>query len=292
MAEFQGVFAAAVTPRGKQGDVDFGAAFELIDFLCRAGVQGIALFGAAGEYPALAADERSRLLYLAAKRSRVPVLAGLGSASLDTSVALAREARNTGAAGLVLPPPYFFRYGQDDLREFYLQFSAQAGSGIPVLLANTPAFTSEIAAETALELLETRRFAGIEDASGAPEYQARLDGFPVLAGRDAIFARARCAGARGAISSAACAVPELMLALDRALAAGNREKAGRLDGLLQEFAAWMDRFPEPVLVKAAAGLRGLKTGAPAVPLGPGKQRDMERFREWFPGWLAGVKRFL
>ena len=29
-----GVYAATITPRGKHGDVDFGAVFELIDFLC------------------------------------------------------------------------------------------------------------------------------------------------------------------------------------------------------------------------------------------------------------------
>ena len=39
------------SPRAiKRGVPDFGAAFELIDFLCAARVRGIALFTAAGEY--------------------------------------------------------------------------------------------------------------------------------------------------------------------------------------------------------------------------------------------------
>ena len=101
---FQGVQAAAITPRGKHGEVDFGAAFELVDHLCKGGVQGILLFGPPGEYPAFAADERARLVYLAVKRSRVPVLAGVGAATLDTSLELAREARDAGAGALVLPP--------------------------------------------------------------------------------------------------------------------------------------------------------------------------------------------
>src|ERR1041385_5951353 len=110
--EFRGVYAAAVTPRGKQGEVDFGAAFELIDFLCKAGVSGIVWFGPAGEYPAFRAEERSRLVYLARKRSRVPVLAGVGSATLDASVELACSARDSGAEAVVVPPPLFFDYGQ------------------------------------------------------------------------------------------------------------------------------------------------------------------------------------
>ena len=72
MADDHGVIAAALTPRGKRGDLDFGAAFELIDLLCANRLQGVAFFTAAGEYPAFGIDERTRLVYLAAKRSRIP----------------------------------------------------------------------------------------------------------------------------------------------------------------------------------------------------------------------------
>ena len=78
MTEDHGVIVAALTPRGKKGELDFGAAFELIDRLCAARVRGIALFTAAGEYPAFSLEERTRLLYLAVKRSRVPLYAGVG----------------------------------------------------------------------------------------------------------------------------------------------------------------------------------------------------------------------
>ena len=77
-----GVVAAAVAPRGPKGDLDCGATFELVDFLCAARVTGIALFTAAAEYPAFGVEERMRVLYLAAKRSRVPVYAGVGAIGL------------------------------------------------------------------------------------------------------------------------------------------------------------------------------------------------------------------
>jgi dihydrodipicolinate synthase/N-acetylneuraminate lyase len=179
MSGIPGLVAAAVTPRNSSEEIDFGAAFELLDFLSRAGVDGIALFTATGEYPSLAAGERSRLLYLAVKRSRAPLFAGIGSATLDGSLSLAREARDAGAAALLLPPPHFFRYEQDDLREFYLQFAAHAGSGSPVYIVNTPEFTSTIEPETLRELLASGFFAGVADN----------------------------------ISEAACAIPELMAAL-------------------------------------------------------------------------------
>jgi 4-hydroxy-tetrahydrodipicolinate synthase len=299
MTDVSGVIASAITPRGKQEDVDFGATFELVDYLCAAGVRGIALFGATGEYPALSLDERSRLIYLAVKRSRVPLLVGVGSATLDVSATLAREARRAGVAGLLLPPPYFFRYQQDDIREFYLQFAAQVGAGAAIFLCNIPSFASEIAVESALNLLETGLFAGIENAGGDLEYFARLKPaadarpFALLVANDALFTRARSeGGCSGAISLAACAVPELMLALERAITSGNQQAATRLDEMLQEFRAWIDWFPQPAAIKAALGLRGLQTGPLPVPLSPEKRKKLDEFREWFQGWLPGMKKSL
>lgn len=297
MNQDHGVIAAAITSRGKRGDVDFGAVFELIDFLSASGIRGIVFFSPAGEYPSLSIEERGRLLYLACKRSRVPLYAGVGSAGLDASVALAREARDAGAAGLFLPPPYFFRYQQDDLVEFYLQFAAQTGKGAATYISNTPAFTSEIHVETALHLLATGWFAGVEEASGNPEIFSRLqaasaDGrpFTLLSGMDSALARSRCAGAHGAISPAACAIPELAIALDSAIRGGDARRAARLDALFQEFLEWLRQFPQPVGLKVATGLRGLKTGPLSMPLTAEKQEKLERFREWFQAWLPTAKK--
>jgi 4-hydroxy-tetrahydrodipicolinate synthase len=297
MNQDHGVNAAAITARGKRGDVDFGAVFELIDYLGASGVRGIVFFSPAGEYPSLGIEERGRLLYLACKRSRVPLLAGVGSASLDASLALAREARDAGAAGLLLPPPYFFRYQQDDLLEFYLRFAAQAGKDAVTYISNAPAFTSEIHVETALQLLATGSFAGVEEASGNLETFRRLQAasangrpFTLLSGMDSALARSRCAGAHGAISPAACAIPELVTALDSAVLSGDARRAARLDALFQEFLDWLQQFPYPAGLKAATSVRGLKTGPLSMPLSAEKQEKLERFREWFKAWLPTAKK--
>ena len=192
MQLFSGVIAAAVTPHGKRGDEpDIGATLELIDFLCAAGVHGIALLGSTGEFVNLNSDDRVRLVYLAVKRSRVPVLAGVAHSTLDGALALGREACAAVAAGLLLMPPYFFRYGQPEIREFYLKF-VELNHGVPIYLYNIPAFTSEIASETAIQLLATGRFAGIKDSSGGwDNFQAlnrykRQHPYTLLVGHDGI----------------------------------------------------------------------------------------------------------
>jgi len=283
----QGVYAAAITPRNKTGDLNFGATFELIDYLCAARVGGIALFTESGEYPALAVDERARLTYLAVKRSRVPLLTGVGSATLDQSLELAREARAAGAAAILLPPPLHYRYDEDDICEFYTQFASQFGSGPPVVISG------EIAPGIACRLLESGRFAGIEDGSSSQESLDRLCACAadrsVLAGDDRLMVQARSAGL-GVLSAAACAAPELTMALDSAIGAGDGPRIATLEAVRQELVAWLARFPAPAGLKTAVAARGIQTGPLAVPLSPAKALCLEQFREWFKAWLPATRK--
>ncbi len=83
----------------------------------------------------------------------------------------------------------------------------------------------------------------------------------------------------------ACAIPELMLGLDRAIQSGDEVQVQRMESRLQEFIGWLNRFPAPVGIKAATAARGLKVGPLAVPLSPEKMRELDEFREWFKAWL-------
>lgn len=275
------LYVAAITPHDGQGEIDVGAAFELVDFLCSTLERhggAIALFTAAGEYPALNACDRSRVLRLAVKRSRVPVLAGVGGATFDISLDLAREARDAGAEALLLPPPYFYPYGQAEIREFYLQFTAHT-PGVPVFLEHLPQFTSGIGVETARELLSTGKFAGILDSIG-DHVAAGLD---AVIANDRLFARARCSDS-AALSAAACAAPELMLALDAAITSSQAKDVESLNRRLQELLDWFDLLPGVTMLRVATGLRGIKTGPPAMPIPGEKQDTVRNFKEWFKSW--------
>jgi dihydrodipicolinate synthase/N-acetylneuraminate lyase len=252
MSQFGGVIASAVTPRGKQGDVDYGAAFELIDHCCRGGVDAVLLCGDPADYAAFPPDARSRLVYLAVKRSRRPVLAGVGSPDLDTSLSLAREAVRAGADGVLLPPPLCLPLDEEDLVEYYTEFARGAGAETPVLLWDCPP-------GAAARLLETGHFAGI--ASDGDAAHPAGDAF---------------------VSSVACAVPELVVAMLKA-------PSPALTAWFEEFRSWTGRLPPTVAVKTALTVRGLKVGPLPLPLAPSKQRLLEEFRAWFQAWLPNLK---
>jgi dihydrodipicolinate synthase/N-acetylneuraminate lyase len=290
-----GVVVAAITPwRADDASIDIPATFELIDFLSAKKPSGIALFGSTGEFPHFSIEERARLAVFAVKRSRVPVFVNASHSTLAGSLRLAEEATRAGAAGLLLMPPYYFRYTDGLLKEFFLQASAHAARLAPLYLYNIPFFTNPLPVQTAVELLETGRFAGIKDSSGDWEYFERLlalresTPFHLLIGNDRILARARESGADGAVSGVSCALPELILALDAAVRDGDERKKNKLEARLAEFLDWTKRFPTPVAVKIAVEARGLRPGALAAPLGAEGGQLLEQYRGWLSGWIPQV----
>jgi dihydrodipicolinate synthase/N-acetylneuraminate lyase len=293
----QGLFVAAITPRRSQEySIDLGATLELIDFLGETGPAGIALLGSTGEFVHFALDDRRHMVNFAAKRSRVPLLLNVSHSTLDGAVELAREASGAGVAGVLLMPPYYYPHSQPEIRSFYLAYADAIDGMIPTYLYNIPACTSEIATFTAAELLSSGRFSGIKDSSGSLEYFPALlertagTPFTFLCGQERIYVQQRRAGAQGAVSGVASALPELMVALDQAIVSGDQERCLRLEARMTEFLLWADLLPWPAAAKEALKQRKLKSGALATPLGPEGDRKLAEFAEWFRGWLPGVLR--
>ncbi len=291
------MIAAAITPHreGVEGP-DFSAVLDLVDFLAAAGVRGICLLGATGEFFDYSFTERERLVYLSAKRSRVPTIVGVSHSTLGGAIQLADQATGAGADGLLLSPPYYFRYDQREIEEFYLRFARETGDTIPVLLDNIPQFTSAIEVETVRRLIDTGRFAGIKDSSGDWTYFEKLmemkkeRPFALLCGDEPISARALAAGADGLISGCACAVPELLVGMARAIAAGRKDVADQLNSRVTDFVARTRGFPFPVAIRRAVELRGQKTGPALVPLSPAAHEELERFAGWFTDWLPAMQK--
>lgn len=291
----QGVYAAAVTPRrlGTQ-DINLGAMWDLIDYLVAHGAQGIVLMGATGEFVHFSNAERMRLMGVAAKRSRVPVVFNCSHSTYDGTVELAQAADASGAAAVLVMPPHFYQYTQDHVLGFYRQVADAAELQVPLLLYNIPQFTTKIALETASALLTEGSVQGIKDSSGDVPYFEGLQSvrqqipFTLMLGNDSLAVTARSSGCDGIISGCACAVPELLIALDRAVTAGVQEVVTRLELRLRQFIEWGDKLPTPMAVKEATALRGFKLGPHSLTCDPNLQRDVDAFREWFNGWLPAM----
>jgi len=250
--------------------------------------------GSTGEFLNYSFSDRQRLIYLGAKRSRVPLIVGVGHSTLAGALQLADEAISAGADGLLLMPPYFFTYGQPEIETFYRQFARETGDAVPIMLYNIPQFTSKIEFDTVRRLIDTGLFAGIKDSSGDWSYLAQLLAlrrdrpFALFAGHDRLALRALREGADGVLSGCACAIPELLVGLQKAVAAGDQARADSINAKLTEFVDWIEKFPTPMGIKRAVELRGQKSGTLGVPLAPETSREMEAFLLWFKDWRQHI----
>jgi N-acetylneuraminate lyase len=290
-----GVYAALATPRRPNStECDTAALLDYLDAVVQTGINGIVLFGSTGEFVHFDIPERMRTVTLAIKRSRVPVLVNVSHSTLAGAINLGEHATASGAAGLLLMPPYFYRYSPEQIAAFYSAFAQGLASSIPVFLYNLPDFTNPLSAQLAERLLDSGEFGGIKDSSGDWELfqslcalRARRQ-FHLFAGNESIYLQARLAGADGIVSGIAAAFPELMVALDRAITSSNLDRAQRLDHRLQEFLAWVNKFPAPAAIRQAAIGRDWPLQHFALPFDEDTAADLIAFQQWFRTWVSAV----
>jgi 4-hydroxy-tetrahydrodipicolinate synthase len=290
-----GIYAALATPRRKDRvEPDTAAFLDYLDEVVRAGVDGIVLFGSTGEFVHFDVVDRMQTLNLAIRRSRVPVLVNISHSTLDGAVALAEDAVDRGAAGVLLMPPYFFRHTDEQLEQFYLQFADSMDERAPIYLYNIPFFTDSISIALAGRLLETGRFAGIKDSSGDRDFFRALSQlrkrrpFQWMIGNEATYVQGRTEGADGIVSGIAAAIPELLVALEKAVQRQNTDRANQLNQRLLEFIDRISRLPSTVGIKQAAVVRGWPLDNIAVPLGPAGEAELKSFWQWLEHWIPAT----
>lgn len=287
-----GIYAALATPRRKSlVEPDTAAFLDYLDAVVRAGVDGIVLFGSTGEFVHFDIADRIQTLNLAIRRSRVPVLVNVSHSTLDGAIALAEDAIDRGAAGVLLMPPYFFRYDDEQLEQFYLQFAKNMDRRTRIYLYNIPFFTTPLSTALAGRLLTTGRFAGIKDSGGEWSYFQAMNrlcaanGFQFMVGGEAIYLQARLEGASGAVSGVAAALPELMVAIESAVRRGSGDRARHLNQRLLEFVDRISKLPSTVGIKQAAVVRGWPLDHFAVPLSASYDAELKAYWEWLEHWI-------
>jgi 4-hydroxy-tetrahydrodipicolinate synthase len=106
-----GVVPIVATPFDADGRLDEDSLRREVEFLVRAGVDAVTVFGVAGEFYALPDAERGRGVRIAVERAagRLPLIAGTGHTGTEVAVALSRAAEEAGASAIMLIMPFFIR---------------------------------------------------------------------------------------------------------------------------------------------------------------------------------------
>src|SRR5881397_211516 len=105
---FAGLTVALITPL-KNGEVDYAALRELVDWHVEQGTDCLAPVGTTGESPTLTHDEHDRVVDTVVEQAagRIRVMAGTGSNSTAEALRLTQHAAKAGVDGALVVAPYY-----------------------------------------------------------------------------------------------------------------------------------------------------------------------------------------
>jgi len=292
--QISGVYAAVLTPRLADNNVDVAALKKLIRFLLSKGISSFAMNGATGEFCLTDPDQFRTILATVKEASggKASILCGVGAAGSALAMELAAIAQAADVAGLLLPMPYFFPYQQEDLDLFCRQVAAS--TELPILLYNLPQFTSGLKKETVRALItEVPNIIGIKDSSGSLEILRDLSEHGVdacrIVGNDGVLAQALIEQTcDGVVSGVACALPELILNLYRSGEQADSDEFRNFSRLLAEFIAQLEPFPTPWGLKWIVESRGVVQATFSQPVTAHRIAQSQQMISWFKEWLPSL----
>ena len=201
---------------------------------------------------------------------RVPVIAGSGTNSTASSVALSRAAQSAGVDALLTVTPYYNKASQTGLVR---HFSAIADAvDIPVILYNVPSRTGvKCTAQTYQKLAPHPNIAGVKEASDdfdliQDTFNLCPADFTVWSGNDGSTTAIMALGGKGVISVAANIVPRELHELTQLCLADRFREAGQLQLRLNALIRALFCEVNPIPVKAAMARLGLCGGELRLPL--------------------------
>lgn len=285
MRDLGRVLTAMVTPFTPEGKVDFEETARLARYLVDNGSDGLVVTGTTGESATLT-DEEKLELYRTVKKEvgeRAAVIAGTGSNNTAATVELTVEAEKAGADGIMLVAPYYNKPSQEGMYQHFKTVAEK--TKLPVIVYNVPGRTSaNILPATVARLAQVDNIVAIKEASGSLDQVSELISllpadFAVYSGDDSLTLPMLSLGAKGVISVASHVAGKMLQEMIRAFLAGEITKASRLHIQLYPLFKVLFITTNPVPVKAALNMIGLKAGPPRLPLVEASDQEKEAIKK-------------
>ncbi|WP_328286068.1 4-hydroxy-tetrahydrodipicolinate synthase [Synechococcus sp. Nb3U1] len=279
------VLTAMVTPFTDEGELNYGEAARLADYLVTHGSDGLVVCGTTGESPTLTWHEEFELFRVVrdAVAGRAKVIAGTGSNSTREAVEATKKAAQLGLDGSLQVVPYYNKPTQAGL---YQHFKAIAeASDLPILLYNIPGRTgASLQPETVAKLAELETIVAIKEASGIMDVASEIrrltpSRFGIYSGDDSLTLPILSLGGSGVVSVASHLVGLQLQELIQSYARGQHDQA--LAHHLRLFPLFKALFVEtnPVPVKAALEMQGWQVGRVRLPLAPLQASSLQALRQ-------------
>lgn len=249
---FSGFSAFPLTPMNET-QIDEAGFSTLVARLARAGVSSIGVLGSTGCYPYLDRAERARVATLAVEHAEeVPVMVGIGALRTRDVLALAHDAQQARASGVLLAPVSYHRLSQDEV--FALFRAVTSELSIPLCVYDNPfttgfTFTDELHARIAgLPQVASIKMPGTLGAehelpARVRALRERIPAHVTLGiSGDVVAATGLLAGCEAWYSAIGGLFPQTALAIFQAAQEGDQAQAARLTQRLAPFWALTRKY--------------------------------------------------
>lgn len=213
--EYAGLHAALVTPYTETGEVNYRELKKLVRRLIAEGIDGFYVGGSTAETFLLTESERKGILeaVLEENNGEKLVVSHVGAISTRQAVDFAQHAEAAGADAVSAISPFYYKFTQREIEDYYLEI--MAGSGLPMFVYNFPNLSGFALTEPFLERLKSSsRLAGIKFTSSdmfqLERIKARNPGLTVWNGFDEMLLSGSPRGRTGAWAAPTTACSRLV----------------------------------------------------------------------------------
>ncbi len=278
-----GILVPIVTPFDANNQLNEAALERLVECFIEAGVGGIVACGTTGEYYALSAQERRRVLEIVAKigRGRTTLIAGVNSMSPAEAISRIREAEELGYEALMLSPTPYSLPGQNEVVAYFKEVAA--ATELPIVMYNFPARIGiQIELESVYELAKVKNIVGIKESSGnfsrvVAMVNANLPDFQVVCGCDDQAADFLFWGVRSWISGGANVFPAEQVQMLKAAEQGDWDSVRRMMASMLPAIAAMESGNYNQKAKLGCVRHGIDVGSVRLPLLPVDAQEQDDF---------------
>ena len=282
--EIKGVIPALVTPFNEDESLSEEKAMHLVDYLIDAGEYGFYLTGSTGEGFLMDTWERQRVVEIVTDqvKGRLPVIVHVGAISTKITIELARHAHECGASAISSVPPFYYRFGLDEIYKYYKDISDAVP--LPLIIYNIAATTGVdmgVDAITRLEKIENVK--GIKFTSTNHYEMQRIrerlrPGFAIYSGTDEMALSGMLMGADGVIGSSYNCMPEVFINILKSIERNDIKKAQEYQTIANCIIEIFGKYNYHVSLKQAMKWLGVDCGRNRRPFKSLKTEEIEALR--------------
>lgn len=277
---------ALITPFKENGEVDYNALGNLIDYLITGGVDFLVSMGTTGESAVLSASEKHDVVsFTKAKiNHRVPFVLGLGGNNTSAVINEIKSTDFTDVDAILSVTPAYNKPSQEGIYQHFKQIAET--SPCPVILYNVPGrAAANITAETTVRLAkEFDNICAVKEASRDMDQIMQIlrdkpTDFQVLSGDDALTLPMLLMGADGVISVQAMVCPNEFSEMVQSAVSGDMVKARALHYPQLEIIDHLFAEGSPAGVKACLNILGICDEHLRLPLTPISRDRYEKLKK-------------